>query len=88
MIDAGTKAKVMTAHARSKSDVGSPEVQVAVLTHRIQEVTSHLQTHKKDKMSRRGLLQMVGQRRRLLRYLAQKQPASHAKVIDKLGLRK
>ena len=88
MISPKKKAKVISDNARSKTDVGSPEVQAAVLTERISEVTSHLKTHKKDKMSRRGLLQMVGKRRRLLRYLAIKQPNKHEKVIAKLGLRK
>ena len=87
MIDATKKAKVIASNGRSKTDVGSPEVQAAVLTERIAEVTIHLKTHKNDKMSRRGLLQMVGKRRRLLQYLSRRQPDRHDKIVKELGLR-
>ena len=70
-----------------KTDVGSPEVQAAVLTERISEVTAHLKAHKKDRMSRRGLLQMVGKRRRLLQYLSRRHPERHTKIVKELGLR-
>ena len=67
---------------------GSPAVQVGILTERIKEVTDHLKTNKKDHMARRGLLQMVGQRRRLLRYIAEKDSQAYLDLIDKLGIRK
>ncbi len=70
------------------SDTGSPEVQVALLTHRINYLTEHFKTHKKDHASRRGLLKMVGQRRRLLSYLKVKNQDRYSKLIGDLGLRK
>jgi small subunit ribosomal protein S15 len=73
---------------RSKDDTGSPEVQVGILTKRIQQLTSHLKIHKKDNHSRRGLLQMVGKRKRLLDYLRQKDNMTYQKVIAKLRLRR
>ncbi|MCA9348797.1 30S ribosomal protein S15 [Candidatus Saccharibacteria bacterium] len=88
MISADKKAKTIKAHARKDSDVGSPEVQAAVLTERIKEVTEHLKVNKKDNMARRGLLQMVGKRRRLLSYLARKDAAGYQALIKKLGIRK
>ncbi|MEM6997675.1 MAG: 30S ribosomal protein S15 [Patescibacteria group bacterium] len=88
MIKADKKADVIAKSARSKGDTGSPEVQAAVLTERINEVTEHLKTNKKDHMARRGLLQMVGKRRRLLNYLARKQPAKYLETIKTLGIRK
>ena len=69
-IDAATKKQILSDHARSEGDTGSPEVQVALLTHRINHLTEHLKQHKHDHHSRRGLLLLVGQRRRLLNYLA------------------
>lgn len=69
-------------------DTGSPEVQVAILTERINQLTGHLKIHKKDHHSRRGLLMMVGQRRRLLNYLMKKDVERYRAIIDKLGLRK
>lgn len=70
------------------SDVGSPQAQVSVLTSRIKEITTHLQNNKHDFMARRGLLQMVGRRKRLLKYLEQKNFAAYRDTITKLGLRK
>ncbi len=69
-------------------DTGSSKVQVAILTHRIESLSEHLQSHKKDKHSRRGLIGLVGKRRRLLRHLQLNDPASYAAVIKELGLRK
>jgi small subunit ribosomal protein S15 len=74
--------------ARKEGDVGSPEVQVAVLTARIKEVTEHIKVNKHDFMAKRGLMQMVGQRKRLLKYLERTDFASYKKTIEKLGLRK
>lgn len=88
MITADKKQKVITGSARHKSDTGSPEVQISILTERIAEVTEHLKNNKKDFMARRGLLQMVGRRRRLLRYLARKDADSYISLTDKLKLRR
>jgi small subunit ribosomal protein S15 len=88
MITKDNKAKVMATTQRHKTDVGSPEAQVAVLTERIKEVTTHLQQNKHDNHGRRGLLQMVGRRKRLLKYLQEKNYAAYQAVIAKLGLRK
>ena len=87
MITADKKQALIKEAARSKEDTGSPEVQITILTSRIKEVTEHLRTRKKDFMPRRGLLQMVGKRRRLLKYLAQENPESYLKLVDKLGIR-
>lgn len=73
---------------RSEGDTGAPEVQVAILTERVRNLTEHMQTHKKDLHSRRGLLIMVGQRRRLLDYLRRKDVARYQDVIQRLGLRR
>ena len=78
----------MEAFARTPGDTGSPEVQVAVLTERIKELTEHLREHHKDHHSRRGLLKMVGQRRGLLGYLKKKDIERYRTLIEKLGLRK
>ncbi|MYB40260.1 30S ribosomal protein S15 [Candidatus Saccharibacteria bacterium] len=88
MISSSRKATLLKQYGRSKTDVGSPEAQVAVLTERIQEVNQHLKTAKKDKMAQRGLLQMVGKRRRLLAYLARRDVAAYQDLIKKLKLRK
>ena len=88
MIKADKKADIIAKNARNKGDTGSPEVQAAVLTERINEITEHLKANKKDHMARRGLLQMVGKRRRLLDYLARKQPAKYLETIKSLGIRK
>ncbi len=82
------KQNLIRAYAIHASDSGSPEVQVAVLTERIAYLTEHFKTHKKDHHSRRGLLSLVGKRRRLLDYLKRRDPARYGSVIQKLGLRK
>jgi small subunit ribosomal protein S15 len=81
------KQKIFSDHARSKGDTGSPEVQIALLSQRISELTEHLKSHVKDHHSRRGLLVMVGRRRRLLTYLQKKDVQRYRDVIAKLGLR-
>lgn len=88
MITTEEKQKVMTAHQRHASDVGSTEVQIAVLTTRIKQVSEHLKENKHDNHGRRGLLQMVGRRKRLLGYLSRKDYASYQTLIASLGLRK
>jgi small subunit ribosomal protein S15 len=82
------KQDVITQYATATGDTGSPEVQVAILTERISNLTEHLKMHKKDFASRRGLLMMVGQRRRLLDYLRRKEEGRYATLIERLGLRK
>jgi small subunit ribosomal protein S15 len=87
-ITAEKKKEVISQFRRDEKDSGSPEVQVAVLTERINNLTQHLRDHKHDFASRRGLLQMVSTRNRLLRYLARTNRASYQALIGKLGLRK
>jgi small subunit ribosomal protein S15 len=82
------KTEVLQTYAREKNDTGSAEVQVAILTERINELTGHLRIHKKDNHSRRGLLVMVGKRKRLLRYLENKDVQRYRDIIAKLGIRK
>ena len=82
------KQEIMTAYARTEQDTGSPEVQVALLTDRILSLTEHLKLHQRDFSSRRGLLIMVGQRRRLLDYLKSKNFAKYQDVVKRLGLRR
>jgi small subunit ribosomal protein S15 len=82
------KQQIITEYARSKGDTGSAEVQVAVLTQRITDLTEHLKAHKLDHASRRGLLQMVGRRRRLLDYLMREDINRYRDLIAKLGLRR
>ena len=82
------KKAVLKKHARGSSDTGSPEVQVALLTERINQLGNHFQTHTKDHHSRRGLLMLVGKRRRLLDYLERKNVDSYKKLIGELGIRK
>ena len=82
------KTKVITDYHRHDSDTGSPEVQVAILTNRIIQLTDHLRTHKHDESSRRGLLQMVGQRRRLLAYLRKHDYQRYLGLTDQLKLRR
>ncbi|ABI67330.1 MAG: small subunit ribosomal protein S15 [Maricaulis maris] len=82
------KSALIAEHARGKTDTGSPEVQVAILTTRIANLTEHFKTHKKDNHSRRGLLKMVSQRRRLLDYVKNKDVARYQAIIEKLGLRR
>ena len=86
--DADAKAKIVSEYARSDSDTGSPEVQVALLTGRIQYLTDHFQAHKGDHHSRRGLLRMVNQRRSLLDYLKKKDIERYRDLIKRLGLRR
>lgn len=88
MITSEKKQAIITDAATSKKDTGSPEVQVAILTERINEVTAHLKQNKHDFMARRGLLQMVGQRKRLLKYLAARDSKAYLALVKKLGLRK
>lgn len=87
-IDKQTKAQLAEKFGRHEGDTGSPEVQVALLTNRIQYMTKHLQEHTKDHHSRRGLLKMVGQRRRLLNYLHNKDVDRYRTLIAELGLRR
>jgi small subunit ribosomal protein S15 len=82
------KEGVMTPYRRHDSDTGSPQVQVAILTERINTLTAHLKTHQKDHHSRRGLLQMVGRRRRLLQYLQRTDLTGYRELIESLGLRR
>jgi small subunit ribosomal protein S15 len=82
------KSQIIQDYRRADDDTGSPEVQVAVLTKRIQELTEHLKTHTKDHHSRRGLLQMVGRRRRLLDYLRKGDIERYRELIGRLGLRR
>ncbi len=88
MITREKKAKAMAKLARSDKDVGSPEVQVAVLTERIKEVTEHVKENAHDYMAKRGLMQMVGQRKKLLKYLERTNFDLYKKTIAELGLRK
>jgi len=82
------KKNLVTSHRRHEKDTGSPEVQVALLTGRITQLTEHLKTHKKDHSSRRGLLKMVGARSSLLKYLTRTDHERYQKIIESLGLRK
>ena len=82
------KEEIIKTYKRDEKDTGSPEVQVALLTERITELTEHLKVHKKDNHSRRGLLKMVGKRRNLLNYLAKKDVNRYREIVEKLGLRK
>ena len=82
------KQAIIHEYAREENDTGSPEVQVALLTERIVYLTEHFQTHKKDHHSRRGLLKLVGQRRRLLRYLQKVDYNRYKTLIERLGLRR
>ena len=87
-INAETKSKVVSEFKRSENDTGSPEVQVALLTARIQHLTGHFKTHKHDHHSRRGLLRLVNQRRSLLDYLKKKEIQRYRDLIQRLGLRR
>ena len=87
-IAAQTRTKLINEYRRHEGDVGSPEVQVALLTERISQLTDHLRTHKHDYASRRGLLKMVGRRSRLLRYLSRMDRPAYQALIKRLGLRK
>jgi small subunit ribosomal protein S15 len=87
-IAAEDKKQIVAEHRRHESDSGSPEIQIAILTRRVSELTEHLRTHRHDFASRRGLLMMVGRRNRLLRYLSRTDPAAYQSLIKRLGLRK
>ena len=83
-----TKQEIINTYKRDENDTGSPEVQIALLTQRINELTEHLKIHKKDNHSRRGLLKMVGKRRNLLNYLSRKDVNRYREIVQKLALRK
>ena len=87
-MDKARKNEIILTHARHEGDTGSPEVQIALLTERINHLNDHLKAHKKDHHSRRGLLMMVGQRRGLLNYLMAQDIARYRAIVEKLGLRK
>lgn len=82
------KAELIKTHARSENDTGGSEVQIAILSERIANLTEHFKTHKKDNHSRRGLLKLVSQRRRLLDYLKATDTARYAAIVETLGLRR
>ena len=88
MISKDKKAEAIKKLARSEKDVGSPEVQIAILSERIKEVTEHVKANKHDYMAKRGLMQMVGRRKKLLKYLEESDFETYKKTIEKLGLRK
>jgi len=88
MLTKEKKQKVIADYKNSDGDTGSPEVQIAILTSRINELTEHLKTHKKDHSSRRGLLKMVGNRTALLKYIKNKDISRYRQIISRLGLRK
>ena len=87
-IDEMTKEDIIKAYGRHEGDTGSPEVQIALLTARIRQLTEHLKVHKHDQHSRRGLLKLVGQRRRHLRYVSRTEPATYRELLKRLGLRR
>ncbi len=87
-ITADRKSEIIKEYGNTEGDTGSPEVQVAVLTEHIKNLTVHLKAHKKDFATRRGLLTMVGRRTRLLRYLRGKSPERYKAIVSKLGLRR
>jgi small subunit ribosomal protein S15 len=87
-ITAEAKKQIVSEYRTHDKDTGSPEVQIALLTQRITELTDHLKTHKKDHSSRRGLLKMVGKRNSLLKYLTREDRTRYQQIIGKLGLRK
>ncbi len=87
-VDAAEKKKIIAKYATSEGDTGSPEVQVAILTKRIAHLTEHLKEHKHDHHSRRGLMLLVGQRRRLLNYVAKTDIERYRSLIERLGLRR
>lgn len=85
-LDSSTKQKIITKFAASKKDTGSPRVQIALLTNQISQLTNHLKEHKKDNHSRRGLLKIVSKRRRLLNYLASKNPKDFENLVKELKI--
>ncbi len=88
MITAEKKTELIGSYKTHEGDTGSPEVQIAILTERIKNITDHLKTHKKDHTTRRGLLMLVGRRSKLLKYLTKADPKRYKDVVAKLGLRK
>jgi small subunit ribosomal protein S15 len=88
MMQKDAKTAVIEANKINEKDTGSPEVQIAILTKRISDLTEHLKTHKKDHHSRRGMFKMIGHRRNLLNYLQKKDIARYRAIIEKLGIRK
>ncbi len=88
MISKEKKAEIIKEYGRTPNDTGSPEVQIAILTERISELTAHLKQHPKDYHSRRGMLKMIGHRRALLSYLRKNDLEGYRKLIERLGLRK
>ncbi len=87
-LDSATKKQIISEYGSSPEDTGSPEVQLAMLTRRISDLTEHLKSHKHDHHSRRGLLILVGQRRRLLQYLQRTDIARYRAIIERLGIRR
>jgi small subunit ribosomal protein S15 len=87
-LDKESKNKLMQEYSRHQTDTGSPEVQIAILSNRIQQLTDHLRTHKHDESSRRGLLKMVGRRRRLLAYVRRNDFPRYLALTDKLNIRR
>ena len=87
-LDSATKKQIIAEYGSNPQDTGSPEVQVAMLTRRISDLTEHLKSHKHDHHSRRGLLILVGQRRRLLQYLQRTDIARYRSIIERLGIRR
>ena len=87
-LETAVKTEIIAGHATTEGDTGSPEAQVALLTKRISDLTEHLKVHKHDHHSRRGLLLLVGRRRRLLKYVAQVDVTRYRTLIDRLGLRR
>ena len=87
-LNAGRKAEIIKTYATKTGDTGSPEVQIAILTKQITDLTDHLRTHKKDHSSRRGLLKMVSRRNSLLKYLTREDRTRYQQIIQRLGLRK
>ena len=88
MLSKLVKSRIIGQHKKHDSDTGSASVQIAVLSRQIEDLTKHLKTHAKDNHSRRGLLKMVNQRRKLLAYMKRKEPVAYEKTIKKLGLKK
>ena len=86
-LDSAKKQEIVAKYGRSESDTGSSEVQIALLTERIRELTEHLKTFNKDHASRLGLLKLVGQRRRLMKYFKRKDKDAYAKLVDSLSIR-
>lgn len=87
-LDKATKEQIMKDFGRAEGDTGSPEVQIALLSARITQLTEHLKEHSHDEHSRRGLLKLVGQRRRQLKYISKKQPEVYRDLLKRLGLRR